>query len=91
MLVLEDPTPSAATRLIPVVDWSKFHPWPSTAGIRHLAFHREANGAGEWIVMVGRRMLIDEAAFLAWARRGVSTPEAVSKASKRAAGRNGGA
>jgi hypothetical protein len=41
--------------------------------------------------MVGRRMLIDEAAFIAWARRGVSTPAAVSKASKRAGGRNGGA
>jgi hypothetical protein len=92
---LEDPTPSATppatTRLIPVVDWPKYQPWPSIAGLRHLALHRDANGASEWIVMVGRRMLIDEAAFIAWARRGVSTPAAVSKASKRAAGRNRGA
>jgi hypothetical protein len=84
-------TPSAPTRLIPVVDWPKHHPYPSIGGIRHLAHHREANGASEWIVMIGRRMLIDEAAFFAWARRGVSTPVAVSKASKRAARRKGGA
>lgn len=75
-------TPSTPTRLIPLTDWPKFHPWPTVAGLRHLAFHREANGADAWIVMVGRRLLVAEAAFFEWARKGVPTPDAATGAAK---------
>lgn len=75
-------TPSVPTRLIPLTDWPKYHPWPTVSGMRHLAFYREANGADAWIVMVGRRLLVDEAAFLEWARKGVATPDAATGAAK---------
>jgi len=70
------------TRMIPLTDWPKFHPWPSRAGLRHLINHRDANGADVWIVRNGRRVLVDEAAFLAWVKRGVATPEAATAAGR---------
>lgn len=53
-----------ATRLIPLVDWPKFHPWPPVGGLRHLAFFRDSNGFSKAFVKIGRRILIDEAEFL---------------------------
>jgi len=44
-------------RLIPVTQWNDHHAWPPQGGLRHLACVRR----------VGRRVLIDEAAFFAWA------------------------
>jgi hypothetical protein len=57
-------------RLIPVADWSTYHPWPPKGGLRHLIFHRNKNGFDRVLVRIGRRLLIDEAAFFAWARSG---------------------
>ena len=51
------------SRLIPVADWPKFHPWPPIGGLRHLLFHRRSNGFERAVVRSGRRLLIDEAAF----------------------------
>ena len=56
------------TRLIPVKDWSKFHPWPSEGGLRHLIFHEEKNGFHQVTRRCGRRVLIDEAAFFEWTK-----------------------
>jgi hypothetical protein len=53
-------------RLIPVTDWKRFHHWPSEAGLRHLIFHAVSNGFNQVVNRVGRRVLIDEAAFFAW-------------------------
>ncbi len=64
------------TRLIPVPSWSKHHPWPSAHGLRYLIFRASSNGFDAVIRRVGRRVLIDEAAFFVWieqqdgARRG---------------------
>ena len=60
-----EPTSSgkAETRLIPLVDWPKFHPWPPIGGLRHLAFFAEERGFAKAFVKVGRRLLIDEAEF----------------------------
>ena len=56
-------------RIIPLSKWEQFHPWPTTAGLRHLAFHAKTNGFDAVIRRVGRRVLIDEAAFFAWVDR----------------------
>jgi len=60
-------TPSPPTRLIPATEWSRHHPWPTLGGIRHLVYHRRRTGADAWARKIGRRLLIDEAAFFRWA------------------------
>jgi hypothetical protein len=57
-----DPT----TRLIPVTEWPKVHSWPPIGGLRHLIFNAKSNGINVAIRRVGRRVLIDEAAFFQW-------------------------
>jgi len=43
------------------------------AGLRQYVFFEQENGASAWVRRVGRRVLIDEAAFFEWVRaRGVS-------------------
>ena len=54
-----------ANRLIPVPDWNKHHSWPPLGGLRHLIFHEKTNGFASAFKRVGRRVLIDEAAFFA--------------------------
>lgn len=51
------------TRLIPVTDWDKFHPWPPVGGLRHLIFNSATNGFESAFRRVGRRVLVDENAF----------------------------
>ncbi len=55
---------AAECRLIPVPKWP--HPWPTTAGLRWLIFNERKNGAKAFVRRVGRRVLIDEAAFFEW-------------------------
>lgn len=52
--------------LIPVPDWENHHPWPPIGGLRHLIFNARTNGFDKVIRRVGRRVLIDEAAFFEW-------------------------
>lgn len=58
------------TRLIPVTDWNKHHPWPPLGGLRHLIFNAASNGFNAVIRRVGRRVLIDERAFFEWTKSG---------------------
>ena len=53
-------------RLIALTAWPQHHAWPPMGGLRHLVFHAKANGFDMVIRRVGRRILIDEAAFFAW-------------------------
>lgn len=63
----QKPTIGAAhTRLIPLTDWNQYHAWPPIGGLRHLVFFEKTNGFNKVIRRVGRRVLIDEAAFFAW-------------------------
>jgi hypothetical protein len=55
---------SPTTRFFTVAKWP--HPWPPAGGIRHLIFHANSNGFAQVIKRVGRRVLIDEAAFFRW-------------------------
>lgn len=52
--------------LIPVPDWNNHHPWPPIGGLRHLIFNAHTNGFNKVIRRIGRRVLIDEAAFFEW-------------------------
>lgn len=63
------PTPvigTGRTRLIPLTDWNQHHAWPPLGGLRHLVFFERDNGFDKVVRRVGRRVLIDEAAFFAW-------------------------
>lgn len=55
------------SRLIPASAWADHHPWPPIGGLRHLIFFAETNGFNKVIRRIGRRVLIDEAAFFEWA------------------------
>jgi hypothetical protein len=57
------------TRLIPCVDWPKYHPWPSVAGLRWLIFNAKHNGFDKVIRRVSKRVLIDEFAFFAFVEK----------------------
>ncbi|MBA2491852.1 MAG: hypothetical protein ACR2KU_05835 [Gammaproteobacteria bacterium] len=59
----------AHTRLIPVPKWNDYHAWPPPGGLRHLIFHAEHNGFKSAFKRVGRRILVDEAAFFACVER----------------------
>jgi hypothetical protein len=63
---------SGDRRFLTVPQFCAEHPWPSLGGLRHLIFHASANGFDSAILRVGRRVLIDEAAFFAWMDRQVS-------------------
>lgn len=60
-------TQTPRNRIIPVTRWNDFHPWPTVGGLRHLIFYADSNGFDRVIVRIKRRVLIDEAAFFAWA------------------------
>jgi hypothetical protein len=51
---------------ISVPDWPKYPPWLSEYGLMHLIFNRETNGFNQIIRRTGRRILMDEEAFLEW-------------------------
>lgn len=55
------------TRLIPVPKWNEYHAWPPVGGLRHLIWFQKKNGFDKVIKRIGRRVLIDEAAFFQWA------------------------
>lgn len=57
---------ATSTRLIPVPEWPNHHTWPPVGGLRHLIHNAERNGFDTVVRRVGRRVLIDEAAFFRW-------------------------
>ncbi|MFA6915493.1 MAG: hypothetical protein WC222_03790 [Parachlamydiales bacterium] len=56
------------TRLIPLTDWPKHHPWPPLGGLRHLVFNAAINGFDKVVRRIGRRVLLDEASFFQWVK-----------------------
>lgn len=57
---------SLSDRLIPVTKWTEYHDWPPPGGLRYLIFNERKNGFHKVVKRVGRRVLIDEAAFFRW-------------------------
>lgn len=60
--------------LIPVTKWTEHHEYPSISSLRWLIFNAERTGFKKVIRRVGRRVLIDEAAFFEWVREGGESP-----------------
>ena len=58
--------PTGVPHLIPVPKWNDYHEYPRLGGLRHLIFNAEKTGFDKVIKRVGRRILIDEAAFFEW-------------------------
>ena len=56
-------------RVIPLTKWNEYHTWPPIGGLRHLVFFENQNGFNKVVLRVGRRVLLDEKAFFAWARK----------------------
>ena len=57
---------SNTTKFIPLTKWPEYHPWPTVQGLRYYVFNGDLNGFDQVIHRVGRRILIDEAAFFDW-------------------------
>lgn len=53
-------------RLIPLTKWPEYHPHPPIGGLRHLVFNSQKSGFDKVIRRVGKRVLIDEAAYFEW-------------------------
>ena len=69
------------TRLIPLTEWQKYHSWPPIGGLRHLVFHEKTNGFHRVVRRVGRRVLLDEAAFFGWVNS--NNPQAIEVKNER--------
>ncbi|STX50474.1 Uncharacterised protein [Legionella busanensis] len=53
-------------RYIPVPDWDKYHHWPTIAALRSYIFNKKTNGFEKVVIKLGKRVLINEAAFFEW-------------------------
>ncbi len=51
---------------VTVREWVEKHSWPPEGGVRHLIHFAATNGFEVVVRRVGRRVLLDEEAFLAW-------------------------
>lgn len=62
-----DAAPVSGTRYFPVTKWP--HAYPTQGGLRWLIFTNRDGFRDECVRQVGRRLLIDEAAFFSWVAR----------------------
>ena len=60
------PTVSAVPTLLTVQQFCEKHRAFTPGGLRWLLFHRHTNGLEQAVVRLGRRLLLDEAAFFVW-------------------------
>lgn len=75
-------------RLIRLIDWPNYHPWPSIAGLRHYVHNAHHNGFKKVYHKVGATLIINEAAFFEWVRErdGLpTTPEPTQRSRARRA------
>lgn len=56
--------------LLTIVQFCERHSWARPGGLRHAIFNKERNGFDQCIVRFGRKLLLDEAAVIAWMRAG---------------------
>jgi hypothetical protein len=59
-------TTHTALHLATVRQFLERHPYMTHGGIRHLIFHAKTNDFTRCIKRIGRRIYIDETAFVAW-------------------------
>lgn len=65
----QSPKPDTKTKFIPVTKWNEYHEWPSLPAFRNLIYNKDENGLFTAIKKVGKRILIDEAAFFEWVKK----------------------
>ena len=53
-------------RLLTVNQFAEEHKFVTSAGLRFIIFNENSNGAKKAIKRIGRKVLIDEAAFFQW-------------------------
>ena len=76
-VIIVTPTPlETPTRYLTARQWAETHPWPSYGGIRNIINKKDENGFNSCIVRIGRRLLLDEAAVMAWIAAHRTTAEA---------------
>jgi len=71
---------TSAPVLLTVAQFCERHSWAKVGGIRSAIFFRASNGFETCILRFGRKVLLDEAAVIAWlrGRGGSNTPIKVS-------------
>ena len=52
--------------LIPLTKWPEHHSYPPLGQLRALVFNAHKNGFDHCVRRIGKRVLIDEAAYFAW-------------------------
>jgi hypothetical protein len=68
---IEGCSPSTAKQrpdFVTVRQFTEYFNWPSESGLRWMIFNAQNNGLDRALIRVGRRVLIDTAAFEAWIR-----------------------
>jgi hypothetical protein len=78
------PTPNIS-RVFTIQQWP--HQYPTEAGFRWLIFHAATNGFDSCIRRVGRRILIDEAAFYRWLEAQNGKPMKIAPMKRKIRGR----
>ncbi|CZI81468.1 TPA: hypothetical protein JBA76_15810 [Legionella pneumophila subsp. pneumophila] len=67
MKIKEEPTfANKYPHYIPVPHWDKYHDWPTIAALRNYIFNKKTNGFDKVVLKLGKRVLINEAAFFDW-------------------------
>jgi hypothetical protein len=54
------------TRYLTISQFCKCYEWPPEGGLRHLIFNEKTNGFNKVVRRIGRRVLINEQAWLSW-------------------------
>lgn len=64
-----------SNRFIPLTKWGQYHDWPTIGSLRWMVFNADTNGFSQCLKRVGKRIVIDEAAFFEWVAQ---QPERIS-------------
>ena len=56
-------------RLIPLVEWNKYHPYPTIKSLRMKIFNNQNNFEDEVIERDGKRILINERKYFEWHKK----------------------
>jgi len=57
---------NSSRQLIPLTQWANHHAYPPIGQLRAMVFNAKKTGFDQCIRRIGRRVLIDEAAYFQW-------------------------
>lgn len=64
----ESQSHSCAPSFLTIRQYAERYPWPSESGLRWMVFHAKSNGLESALIRVGKRIVLDLAAFNVWVR-----------------------